>query len=219
VAEAVAGMSSPCRTPAHLMALLKEKLSQIDAGFGVDVLVLAALQVERRGAHQDALGPRLDGAASGDAGLLVDRLTNRLGAERVFRLVPRASHMPERAEAHVPALSNPARGKAAPVALVASAPRPPFLLAMPEPIRVIAEIPEGPPARFTWRRVERRVMRAQGPERIAPEWWREIGGKRSRTRDYYRLEDEAGAGYWVFREGFYGGEDEPPRWFLHGLYG
>jgi protein ImuB len=80
-------------------------------------------------------------------------------------------------------------------------------------------VPEGPPARFTWRRVERRVSRAQGPQRIAPEWWREIGAEQSRTRDYYRIEDEAGAGYWVFREGFYGGEEEPPRWFLHGLYG
>jgi protein ImuB len=92
-------------------------------------------------------------------------------------------------------------------------------LSAPEPIRVIAEVPEGPPARFTWRRVERRVVRFQGPQRIAPEWWREIGGKTaSRTRDYYRIEDEGGAGYWVYREGLYGREEETPSWFLHGLF-
>lgn len=104
--------------------------------------------------------------------------------------------------------------------------RPPFLLSRPEPISVIAEIPDGPPARFTWRRVERRIARAQGPERIAPEWWRFIGraesAKRPRTRDYYEIEDEAGAAYWVFRHGLYnsGGEEdgEPPSWFLHGLF-
>ncbi len=221
VAEVRAGLSFPCRTPEHLMALLHEKLGALDVGFGVDALVLAAVQVERRDAEQAALGPRLD-AAAGDPARLVDRLTNRLGADRVLRLVPHASHMPERAERARPALSaSPAPPRTSPVA--AKAPRPSFLLACPEPIRVIAEIPEGPPARFTWRRVERRVARAQGPERIAPEWWREIGGQirsePSRTRDYYRIEDETGAGYWVFREGLYGRDEDQPAWFLHGLFG
>ena len=104
--------------------------------------------------------------------------------------------------------------------------RPPFLLPRPEPIAVIAEVPDGPPARFTWRRVERRVARAQGPERIAPEWWRMIGrpagAKAARARDYFEIEDEAGAAYWVFRHGLYGTEEEgqeaPPAWFLHGLF-
>ncbi len=104
--------------------------------------------------------------------------------------------------------------------------RPPFLLPRPEPIAVIAEVPDGPPARFTWRRVERRIARAQGPERIAPEWWRTIGqppgAKVARARDYFEIEDEAGAAYWVFRHGLYGTEEEgqeaPPAWFLHGLF-
>ena len=221
VAEARAGMSFPCRTPEHLLALLKEKLEALDAGFGVDILVLAAVQVERRDTPQAALGPRLAGAARADPALLVDRLANDLGAARVSRLEPRASHIPERAQVRVPALraSAPARGKAASWPIAPAAPRPPLLLSAPEPIRVIAEVPEGPPARFTWRRVERRVVRFQGPQRIAPEWWREIGGKTSRTRDYYRIEDEGGAGYWVYREGLYGRDEEAPSWFLHGLFG
>ena len=96
---------------------------------------------------------------------------------------------------------------------------PPLLLASPEPIRVVAEVPEGPPASFVWRRVERRIVRAQGPQRVAPEWWDEIAAKKSGTRDYYRVEDDGGAGYWVFREGLYGRDEELPRWFLHGLFG
>jgi len=215
VAETRAGLSFPCRTPEHLTALLKEKLGSLDAGFGIDALVLSALHVERRDAEQAALGPRLGAAAPGDGARLIDRLSNRLGAARVMRLEPHASHIPERAEAARPALHAPPQDTAP----RAVASRPPFLLARPEPIHVIAEVPEGPPARFTWRRVERRVARAQGPERIAPEWWREIGANASRTRDYYRLEDEGGAGYWVFREGLYGRDDEQPAWFLHGLFG
>jgi protein ImuB len=219
VADVSTGMSFPCREPEHLMALLKEKLGALDVGFGVDVLVLAAEHVERKDVHQTVLGHHLNGSVHADPALLVDRLTNRLGSARVSRLNARASHIPERAEVRTPALSECFRKKEATPSRRSGPPRPPFLLTAPEPIRVIADIPEGPPARFTWRRVDHRVVRAQGPERLAPEWWREIKTEKSRTRDYYRIEDEGGAGYWVFREGFYDRDEAPPRWFVHGLFG
>ena len=217
VAEVCAGLSFASRTPAHLTDLVREKLQNIDAGFGIDALVLAAVQVEERAPAQEILGRGVKCAA--DPAQLIDRLVNRLGAGRVSRLEPRASHTPERAEVRVSALADLAPSPARLVPARPLPPRPQFLLAPPEPIGVIAEIPEGPPARFTWRRVERRIVRAQGPERIAPEWWREIAGRKSRTRDYYRIEDEGGAAYWVFREGFYGGGEETPSWFMHGLFG
>lgn len=217
IAEARAGLSAPSWSPDHMTALLGEKLAALDAGFGVDVMVLAAAQVERPSIQQEALAARLQSDARTDAAQLVDRLTNRLGASRVSRIVPRSSHISERAQARVPALARRQEGAWPPP----TGPTPPsLLLPSPEPIRVVAEVPEGPPASFTWRRVERRIVRAQGPQRIAPEWWDEIATKKSGTRDYYRVEDEDGAGYWVFREGLYGrGEEELPRWFLHGVYG
>ncbi len=87
-------------------------------------------------------------------------------------------------------------------------------------------MPEGAPAFITWRRVKRRIVRAEGPERIAPEWWKTLGqteegvsDARMRTRDYYRLEDQMGAGYWVYREGLYTSTaGASPRWFMHGLF-
>jgi protein ImuB len=121
--------------------------------------------------------------------------------------------------------------------------RPPLLFTTPEPLTVLAEIPEGPPARFTWRRVTHRVVKSEGPERIAPEWWRGLvrgagtqsaptsppgGGlefvassaNTARPRDYYRIEDEDGHRYWVFREGLYQeAELGPPSWYLHGVFG
>ncbi len=110
--------------------------------------------------------------------------------------------------------------------------RPPFLLPHPEPVAVVAEIPDGPPARLEWRRRRCRIVKAEGPERIAPEWWQPLLAlarpdeaeahpkRRSRTRDYYTIEDEAGRRYWVFREGLYGREESeaPPAWYLHGLF-
>jgi protein ImuB len=77
-------------------------------------------------------------------------------------------------------------------------------------------VPDGPPVRFRWRRVLHEVVRAEGPERIAPEWWHDRGERA--VRDYYRLEDAAGRRFWVFRRGLYGTGAEPPRWFLHGLF-
>ncbi len=85
----------------------------------------------------------------------------------------------------------------------------------------MAELPDSAPVRFVWRRVTRRVTRAEGPERLAPEWWRPAAGPReARTRDYYRVEDDQGLRYWLFREGLYAREDEtrPPSWWLHGVF-
>ncbi len=82
----------------------------------------------------------------------------------------------------------------------------------------MAEVPDGPPVRFRWRRVLYLVARAEGPERIAPEWWR--GGEEDQpTRDYFRVEDASGHRFWLFREGLYGRETNAPRWFLHGVFG
>jgi len=214
-----AGTSAPCRDAAHLVRLLGEKLAAIDAGLGVDALVLAAGEVEPMAPAEPPL-TAADRGPPADPSALIDRLTSRLGAGRVLALAPVASHLPERAQRLVPALR---RGHPLAIPPPAAKPaRPAFLLAAPEPISVVAEVPEGPPARFTWRRVLHRIVRTEGPERIAPEWWRELAAPApTRPRDYYRIEDDCGARFWVFRDGLYQSEAEhgPPRWFVHGLYG
>ena len=151
----------------------------------------------------------------GDVGLLVDRLRARMGAAAVRRLEPVERHPPEKAERAVAAGRNRASWSEAP-----DLPQRPFrLFDRPEPVEAVAEVPDGPPVLFTWRRVRRRVARAAGPERIEPEWW---AGDRDRTvRDYYRVEDTEGRRYWLYRAGRYGAArtDGPPRWYVHGLYG
>lgn len=95
--------------------------------------------------------------------------------------------------------------------------RPLRLFDPPQPIEALAATPDEPPASFKWRRVWRKVARAEGPERIAPEWWRGEDA-RAPTRDYYRIEDEEGRRYWVFREGLYEDRNDHPRWRLHGVF-
>jgi protein ImuB len=100
-------------------------------------------------------------------------------------------------------------------------PRPLQLLASPEPIEVIAPVPDGPPALFRRGRTLHRILRAQGPERIGCEWWLLADGHRAdeaaRVRDYWRVEDADGRRFWIFREGIHR-PDRPPRWWLHGLF-
>ncbi len=238
VAHAEAGLARAGSDAAHFMQLLDPKLALIDAGFGIDVAVLDAVQVEPLDPEQATLGR--GGAAPEQAiAALVDRLANRLGAKNVFRLAPRASHIPEQAVTRTaPFAGLPDAGM---LALTPRGERPLLLLSPPELISVMAEVPDGPPLRFTWRRAAYAVTRAAGPERIAPEWWRHLASPgaeappvpddgiegeiadpaaRERTRDYYVAETGDGARFWMFREGFYGAADQSaaPRWFLHGLF-
>ena len=95
--------------------------------------------------------------------------------------------------------------------------RPLRLFERPEPVDAIAEVPDGPPIRFRWRRVTHEVVYAEGPERIAMEWWRDDTG-RSLTRDYFRVEDREGHRFWLYREGLFGSETDRPQWYMHGLF-
>lgn len=213
-----AALGRPSRQPAHILRLLKERgWERLDLGFGIDALMVSAAIAEPLHAVQadSEAGPAEADAAARAA--LCDRLAARLGEAAVGRPEPVQSWIPERSERLQPA--------SAPVAAFAgmedATPRPLLMLSPPEPIEALAELPEGAPARFTWRRVSRLVVRAAGPERLSPEWWRQTGGERqARTRDYYRLEDAEGGRYWVFREGLYGREDadRAPGWWMHGVF-
>ncbi len=205
------GTGRPSRAAGHLARLFAAPLDSFETAYGIEAMTLAAPLTEPLAPRQAAFHGE---AAGGDADALIDRLANRLGGGRVLRFVPRESHLPERAAIATPALGGAAGSPAAWPAL----PRPIRLLAPPEPIEAVAPVPDDPPVMFRWRRVRRLVVRAEGPERIAPEWWRMPGvDDASELRDYYRVEDENGRRYWLYREGLYR-PGAPPAWFLHGLF-
>jgi protein ImuB len=207
------GTSEPSHAPDHLARLLTEKIARIAPGFGIELLQLRAPAVEAMAPRQLGLDARTE---SGAVAPLVDRLANRLGARNVLRLVPENSHLPEGAQRQVSLLDGRHDGKRAPDRPVAR-PRPIRLLAYPDPIEVMALVPDDPPLMFRWRRVPHRVRRAEGPERIALEWWREPEAGTDGIRDYYRVEDEAGRRFWLYRRGLYRPES-PTAWFLHGFF-
>jgi protein ImuB len=152
--------------------------------------------------------------SAADLAPLIDRLANRLGAERLARPIPVESHVPERAIKMVAPLEGQKK-----VQWPKLPPRPTRLLPNPEPIDVMAPVPDDPPITFHWRRIRHRVVWAEGPERIAPEWWRPAANANEipETRDYYRVQDETGGRYWLYRAGLYQGGKQP-RWYLHGVF-
>jgi protein ImuB len=204
-------LAAATREAAHITRLFAARLDDVEAGFGIETVQLRASWSEPLSLTQ----ADLDAAAESHGTALaacIDRLTVRLGAKAVSRPVARASHIPERAQAWQPPLA-PVPGAQGNLAFHA---RPLKLLDRPEPIAVLYASPDGFPQRFRWRGEVREVARVEGPERIAPEWWRERST--ARLRDYYRIEDAAGRRYWIYRAGLAGdGRGGVPDWFLQGL--
>jgi protein ImuB len=210
-AVASVATSIPSREPKHLQRLIADKAAALDPGFGFDAFALQADWTESLASAQDSLVG--DPSSSQEVARLIDRLSVKLGPDKVRRPQPFESHLPERASGWRPALD-----KVEKVEREQTACRPQRLLDRPEAIDVIYATPEGKPRRFVWRRAVHDIARVEGPERIAPEWWRERST--ARLRDYYRVEDREGRRYWIYREGLVGdGRGGLPEWYMHGLFG
>ena len=223
--------SKPLRDTRALCRLFKERFStlvdELDPGYGFDVVRLSVTTAEKTNVAQKDIISSATG--SDDIHHLIDRMGVRFGLNRVMRFTPNASHIPEYAVINTPAHHPPPPAgegdhRAAMVEGViqrqqdATGPtRPLRLFERPEEISAIAEVPDGPPARFNWRRVHHEVAHTEGPERIAMEWWRDEKGQ-PMTRDYFRVEDNNGRRFWLYREGLFGSETIAPRWYMHGLF-
>ena len=208
--------------------LFRERLGALsdplDPGFGFDLIRLCASRTEIVVQQQRDLDANVHD--NDELAALIDRIATRLGGKRVLVHLPQDTHIPERAVLAVPAQYHLATAAHA-VWLSRAEGEPPLrplrLFERPEQIKVIAQVPDGPPARFVWRRATHAVVRAEGPERVAMEWWREQG--EMLTRDYFRVEDEAGLRFWLYRDGLYDreivqeeGKAVHPNWYMHGLF-
>lgn len=205
-------LAEASRDAAHLVRLYAARLDDIDAGFGIELARLSAPWCEPAALSQRDFEAAAEAHGTSLAAC-IDRLSVRLGAEAVRRPELYPSHWPERAQRWVAPLEAP-RERQESLAFHA---RPLKLLDRAEPIAVIHASPDGLPKRFRWRGQLHEVLRAEGPERIAPEWWRERG--QARLRDYYRVEDGEGRRYWIYRHGHAAdGRGGTPEWFLQGLH-
>ena len=215
------GTGAPLRDPLRVRKLYDERLAVLadacDPGFGYDMIRLSAMLTERVDSVQTGLA---GGDHTEELAHLIDRLGARFGLRRITRLVPQDTHIPEYAvaalPAHAPAEFLKTESEDCPQDSLFPT-RPLHLLERPEIVEAIAQVPDGPPVRFDWRRTTHHVARVEGPERIEMQWWRDDRGNRL-ARDYFRIESRSGLRAWLYREGFYSNENPHPRWYLHGLF-
>jgi protein ImuB len=206
------GTATPVRDVIRLTRLLCDKIETIEPGFGIEQMSLAATIAEPLNSKQTITS--LVDDAPPDVSDLVDTLMNRVGERALYRAMPFQSDVPERSVRRIAPMS-PDTG----ATWTSDWPRPARLFSQPEPIETVALLPDHPPVSFTWRGVRRRVRRADGPERVYGEWWTR-DPEMIAVRDYFRVEDDAGERYWIFRAG--DGENAATgshRWFLHGIFG
>ena len=219
----------PVTQGAIIDRLFRERLDALndplDPGFGFDLIRLSAGRTEIVVQQQRDLDAHVHD--SDELSALIDRIAARIGGKRVVVYLPQDTHIPERAVLAAPAQHHLTAAMQAewPARIEGEPPlRPLRLFEKPEPIKVpFATVPDGPPHHFTWRRVEHQVVRVEGPERIAMEWWKRDG--EVLTRDYFRIEDTQGLRFWIYRDGLYGteltdseGKPVAANWFVHGLF-
>ncbi|WP_334147152.1 DUF6504 family protein [Hyphomicrobium sp.] len=206
------GMAVPVRDVKRLTRLLCDKIETIDPGFGIEVMTLAA-SIAEPFVRKQTVSALVEETAP-DISDLIDTLANRVGDRAIYRVAPMPSDVPERSVCRIPAMTSDS-GATWPNHW----PRPSRLLPQPELIETVALLPDHPPVSFTWRGIRRRVQRADGPERVFGEWWKR-DAELIAVRDYFRVEDDAGERYWIYRAG--DGEDAATgshHWFLHGVFG
>ena len=223
VARLAVETGAPTRDPRLVRRLLCERIDSLadplDPGFGYDSIDLAVIRAEPLPDRQEGL--EAERRPPDDIGPLLDRLAVRHGADRVLRFAAGDSHVPERAGKLRSLRDNGPNSSWLEVDEGEPPSRPLVLLDPPQRVRVPDPAGEGPPGSFTWKGRPHRVLRHEGPERIAAEWWRRRGGHAGNpglARDYYRVEDDAGHRFWLFRHGIQGREAEHPEWYVHGLF-
>jgi protein ImuB len=220
VRRIVVETGSPIRDPKIVERLFREKLDALidplDPGFGFDLIRLSATRAERAEIADADFDADLN--AKREIRFLVDRLAARFGSQRILAFQPNDTHIPECAFAAVPAqYTEDSKIEWQKIRRPGEAPRRPLrLLAKPEPMSLLRALPGSNAPHMRWRRAQHTVTHAEGPERIAMEWWRHQGPQP--TRDYHRIEDAEGRRFWIFRDGIPGREDFSAQWRVQGLF-
>ncbi|WP_436832318.1 Y-family DNA polymerase [Parapedobacter sp. DT-150] len=207
-AQVTIGTSQATASVRHIRRLFELKIPQIEPALGIELFVLQATKVADTNSVQESLWNNAPGLEDTALAELLDRLRGKVDTCTVSRYLPDEHHWPERSFKRASAI-----GEKPAIGWRHDKPRPIRLLTKPEPIEVSAPIPDYPPMTFRYKSTVHHVKKADGPERIAREWWMDEG----EHRDYYHVEDEQGRRYWLFRSGHYQ-EGSPQRWFIHGFF-
>lgn len=201
------GTNAPTHSVSHLFKLFELKIDQIRPALGIELFILTATKVDDLMVPQEVLWDGIPGLNDRSVIRFLDRVAGKVGAHVIHRYLPDTRYWPERSVKDADSISEKPATQ-----WRTDKPRPTELLKHPEPIEVMALIPDHPPKFFVYKAVRHQVVKADGPERIEREWWLDVG----EHRDYYQVEDQHGQRYWLFRSGHY--FNEQPQWYIHGFF-
>ncbi len=201
------GTNRPSYHTTHLFKLFETKISTIEPAWGIELFILEAPKVEDYFPKQEKMWEASGGLDDVRLSELIDRLACRVGIDSIHRYLPDEHYWPERS-------FKPAANLHQQLATVwrSDLIRPLHLLSVPQRVEGMAALPDYPPKQFVYHGKVHNITKADGPERIEQEWWLQQG----QHRDYYRVEDDEGNRYWLFRLGHY--SDENYQWFIHGFF-
>ncbi|MHA4896294.1 Y-family DNA polymerase [Pedobacter sp. PWIIR3] len=208
IVQVTVGTSAATYSVSHLFKLFQLKIDQIRPGLGIELFVLDATKVDDVEVPQEEMWAAKRGLDNESVIRLLDRVAGKIGTAVIRRYLPAKHYWPERSQERAVSVTQKAITN-----WRVDKPRPTELLNRPDPIEVMALIPDHPPKFFIYNGIQHRVVKADGPERIEREWWLDQG----EHRDYYQVEDDEGRRYWLFRSGHYTGEQKY-QWFLHGFF-
>ena len=207
-------LAKPSDDTDRIRPLLRMKVEDLDAGYGIDMLRLEAvvhepIHLRTKVGHLEAgaaVKARLEAKTGFDD--LVGKLGARLGMDAITRVKPADSHIPEKTATVVTAAFSepthdwPRRGR-----------RRPLMMWRPEPV-LVPDMPRLPKT-FRWRGRDHTVSHQSGPERIAPEWWLDDPAWRSGQRDYWEVITETGDRLWLY---YAHGGAMSSGWFCQGAF-
>jgi protein ImuB len=192
----------------HLFKLFEQKICTIEPALGIELFTLEAAKVEEITPVQETFWTANSGLESKELAELLDRIESKFGNDIVHRYLPDEHYLPERSIKLAASLKEKPSTE-----WRDDKPRPIRLLKEPQLIQVTAPIPDYPPMNFRYKDKLHTIKKADGPERIEPEWWL----KKEEFRDYFIVEDDEGKRYWLFRAGHYDA-NKNPSWFIHGFF-
>ncbi|MES2828769.1 MAG: DNA polymerase Y family protein [Bacteroidota bacterium] len=208
IVQITVGTSGATHSISHLFKLFQLKIEQIRPDLGIELFVLNASKVDDVEVPQEEMWTSKPGLDNESVIRLLDRVAGKVGIEVIRRYLPAKHNWPERSMEMAVSVTQKSVSE-----WRVDKPRPTELLKRPDPIEVMALIPDHPPRFFIYKGVQHMIVKADGPERIEREWWLDQG----EHRDYYQVEDDQGRRYWLFRSGHYTSEQKY-QWFIHGFF-
>jgi protein ImuB len=202
------GTNRPSYNSRHIFKLFEIKIGSIEPALGIELFTLEATKTEDALSSQEKLWENNGGLDNTGLSELLDRLAVKIGASCIHRYMPDEHYWPERSFKLAVDLNEKLQ-----TAWRSGRLRPLQILFSPQLIEVTAPIPDYPPMLFRYEGRLHKIIKADGPERIEQEWWLQQG----KHRDYYRVEDEDGHRYWLFRSGHYD-VNKTYKWFIHGFF-